>query len=112
MVVMFLNLGFLSQLKTILDKVFLLMYDIHQMLRTQIYFPRELYQDLKTGATVNNLSLSEYIRRIIREKLYATAKKIKIPTKRGRLSVLAKNAISFGKRDLAKKFDEYLESSF
>lgn len=61
---------------------------------------------------MNNLSLSEYIRRIVREKLYSSAKKIKIPTKKGRLSLLAKNAISLGKKDLAKNFDRYLEDSF
>ena len=60
---------------------------------------------------MNNLSLSEYIRRIIKEKLYAATKKIKISAEKGKLSVLAKNAIPFGKSDLAEKFDEYLEAS-
>ena len=82
------------------------------MLRTQIYFPEQLYQELKTGAAMSNLSLSEYIRRIIKAKLYSSIKKIEVPLRKGKLSVLAKNAISFGKRDLAKNFDKYLEASF
>lgn len=82
------------------------------MLRTQIYFPEQLYQELKTGAAMSNLSLSEYIRRIIKAKLYSSIEKIEVPLRKGKLSVLAKNAISFGKRDLAKNFDKYLEASF
>jgi len=60
---------------------------------------------------MNNISLSEYIRRLIGERLYARSKKIKTPVKKGNLSLLAKNAISFGKKDLAENFDKYLETS-
>lgn len=82
------------------------------MLRTQIYFPKELFEDLKTGAAMNGFSLSEYIRRIIRERIYLSDEKVKLSRRRGELSILAKNAISFGKKDLAKNFDKYLETSF
>lgn len=61
---------------------------------------------------MNNLSLSEYIRRIIRERLYPASEKVEVPRKKGRLSVLARGAISFGKKDLARNFDKYLEASF
>lgn len=81
------------------------------MLRTQIYFPKDLYQELKTGAVMNNLSLSEFIRRILREKIFSSKEKVKIPSKKGDLSLLAKKAVSFGKKDLAENFDKYLEAS-
>lgn len=89
------------------------MYIIHPMpmLRTQIYFPKDLYQDLRAGAAMNNVSLAEYIRKLISEKLYIKPAVAKIPAKKGDLSLLAKNAISFGKKDLAKNFDKYFEKS-
>lgn len=49
------------------------------------------------------------IRRIIKTKLYSAIPKIKIPAGKGRLSILAKKAISFGKKDLAKNFDKYFK---
>lgn len=82
------------------------------MQRTQIYFPEGLHQDLKIAAKINNVSLSEYIRMILEEKTYSKpVPKIK-PERKGRgLLVLADNAVSFGKKDLAKNFDKYLEES-
>lgn len=88
-----------------------MMYSIHQILRTQIYFPKDLYQELKTGAVMNNLSLSEYIRRILKEKIFSSKEKVKVLTKKGKPSFLVKKAISFGKKDVAKNFDKYFEAS-
>lgn len=82
------------------------------MQRTQIYFPEELYKDLRIGAAMNGFSLSEYIRRIIKEKIYSSEEKIKLPYKKGKLSLLVKKAIPLGKKDLAKNFDKYFENSF
>jgi hypothetical protein len=49
---------------------------------------------------------------MFRTRFYTDFKKLKVPFKRGKLSILVKNAISFGKKDLAKNFDKYLEASF
>ena len=83
------------------------------MKRTQIYFPKSLHKDLKTGAKAMNISLSEYIRIILRGNLYAkySGEEVVVPEKKADLSVIAKNAISFGKKDLARNFDEYFEAS-
>jgi len=80
-----------------------------QMRRTQIYFPKSLHRDLKTGAAIMNKNLSEYIRMVLEEKLYS--KPVKTAKKKVRLSIIAKNAISFGKKDLARNFDKYFEAS-
>lgn len=81
------------------------------MQRTQIYFPKELHQDLLVGAKMNNLTLSAYIRKILSEKLYSLSTK---PTKvksRARPSIIAKYAVDLGIRDAAKNFDKYFEES-
>ena len=79
------------------------------MQRTQIYFPKSLHQDLKTGAAMMNKTLSEFIRMVLEEKLYS--RPIKAVKKKVRLSVIAKNAISFGKKDIARNFSKYFEES-
>jgi len=38
------------------------------MIRTQIYFTKELYRDLKTGAAINNTTVSDYIRQLLDDK--------------------------------------------
>lgn len=81
------------------------------MKRTQIYFPKDLYEKLKLGATLNEISVSEYIRKIIKEKVYKTNKKLKVPKKGGNLSLISKNAVSFGIKDLSRNFDKYFEKS-
>lgn len=82
------------------------------MKRTQIYFPEELHKDLKVGAAMHKVSLSEYIRMILEEKLYnKTAKKKKPAKKKASLLILADNAVSFGIKDLARNFDKYFEAS-
>lgn len=83
------------------------------MQRTQIYFPESLHQDLKIGAAARNITLSEYIRIILKGNLYAkySGEKVVTPRKKADLSIIAKNAISFGKKDLARNFDEYFEAS-
>lgn len=82
------------------------------MNRTQIYFPEELHKDLKVGAAVHKVSLSEYVRMILKEKLYnKTAKKEKPVKKGASLLILAENAINLGPPDLAKNFDKYFEAS-
>ena len=82
------------------------------MQRTQIYFPESLHEDLRIGAKIMGVSLSEYIRRILEENLYFLSReKIKIPKKRADLSIIAKNAINLGPRDLARNFDKYFEKS-
>lgn len=80
------------------------------MQRTQIYFPSDLHEDLMVGAKLMNVSLSEYIRIILAEKLYRTPLKIKTK-KNGGLSLIAKNAVSFGIKDLARNFNKYFEAS-
>jgi len=82
------------------------------MQRTQIYFPESLHKDLKIGAKTMNISLSEYIRIILKRNLYAKYESNDLlPKKKADLSIIAKNAISFGKKDLARNFDEYFEAS-
>jgi len=83
------------------------------MLRTQIYFPKSLHEDLKTEAAAMGISLSEYIRMVLEEKLY-----LKKPTRnslvkkeKAKPSVIAESAISFGIKDLARNFDKYFEAS-
>lgn len=82
------------------------------MVRTQIYFPVSLHKDLKTGAKMMHVSFSEYIRLVLEEKIYSKTGKIPpLPRKKGRLSLLAKNAVNLGPKDLAKNFGQYLENS-
>lgn len=56
------------------------------------------------------ISVSGYIRKILEEKLYAKALKI-TAKKRGSPLEIAKVAIPFGKKDVAKNFDAYFEES-
>lgn len=82
------------------------------MKRTQIYFPKELHKDLKIGAAIMKIGLSEYIRMILEEKLYfKPIRKKTVVKKKTRLSLLAENAIDLGPRDLARNFDKYFEES-
>ena len=82
------------------------------MQRTQIYFPEGLHKDLKIAAKINNVSLSEYIRMILEEKTYSKPIKVNSPKKkRGSPLILAKNAVSFGIKDISKNFDKYFEES-
>lgn len=57
------------------------------------------------------VSLSEYIRMILEEKLYAKPGKKILPKKKTGLSIIAENAVSFGIKDLARNFDKYFEAS-
>lgn len=58
------------------------------------------------------VSLSEFIRMILEEKLYTRPVKKRVPfKKRAKPSVIAENAISLGKKDLARNFDKYFEAS-
>jgi len=87
------------------------MYIIHHMKRTQIYLEENLYQDLTIGAQLLNVSVSEYIRRLLSKEIYL--KKITdfpLP-KRASLINIAKGSVSLGKKDLARNFDFYLEKS-
>jgi len=82
------------------------------MQRTQIYFPEELHKDLKIGAKVMNVSLSKYIRIILKKNLYAKYEDKDVsPKKKADLSIIAKNAIDLGPPDLARNFDDYFEAS-
>lgn len=82
------------------------------MQRTQIYFPEQLHEDLRIGAKMMGVSFSEYIRRILEENLYLLpGKSLKPRTKKADLSIIAKNAVSFGIKDLARNFDKYFEES-
>jgi len=81
------------------------------MQRTQIYFPEELHKDLKIGAKIMNISLSEYIRVVLKKNLYAKYREEKVPAKKkAGLSLLAKNAIDLGPPDLSRNFDKYSET--
>jgi len=82
------------------------------MQRTQIYFPEELHQDLKIGAAIMGVSISEYIRKILKESLYLKPSGERVVLKKKtRLSLIAENAVNLGKSDLARNFDEYFEAS-
>lgn len=82
------------------------------MQRTQIYFPEDLHKDLKIEAAMYKVSLSEYIRMILEEKLYNKTNRRKKPAKKKvNLSILAENAVNLGPRDLARNFDDYFEAS-
>jgi len=82
------------------------------MKRTQIYFPKSLHQDLEIGAAMTKVSLSEFIRMILEEKLYTKSiKKRASFKKRAKPSIIAESAVSLGKKNLAKNFDKYFEAS-
>jgi len=82
------------------------------MKRTQIYFPEELHKDLKIGAKAMNVSLSKYIRIILKRNLYAKyGDNDLLPKKKASLSIIAENAIDLGPPDLARNFDDYFEAS-
>ena len=81
------------------------------MKRTQIYFPKELQEDLKIGAAMKKISMSEYIRLILEEKLYNKPVRKLARRKKPRLSVLAENAVNLWPPDLARNFDKYFEES-
>jgi hypothetical protein len=73
------------------------------MIRTQIYFDKELYADLKTGAALNNTTISNYIRQLlVLNKEQPTHKPLKS------LLDFAKSAKSLGKSNITKNFDKYL----
>lgn len=57
------------------------------------------------------ISLSEYIRKILRESFYLKPLGKKLTVKSARLSLIAENAVDLGKPDLARNFDEYFEAS-
>ena len=80
------------------------------MHRTQIYFPKELHKDLNIQARVAGMSVSEYIRKTLEERLYKKPL-IKGKGRKGGLLVIAKNAVNLGKKDLARNFDKYFEES-
>lgn len=81
------------------------------MHRTQIYFPKELHEDLKVAAKAADLSISEFIRKSLEERLYfKTTKKAKT-RKENPLSLFFKNAMPLNKKDLSRNFDKYLEES-
>jgi len=82
------------------------------MQRTQIYFPESLYEDIRTGASSMGVTVSEYIRRVLKETLYDMSTKVSIPNKKTtRPTLLAKSAVSLGKTDLSRNFGRYLEAS-
>lgn len=82
------------------------------MRRTQIYFPKSLHEDLKIAAAAANVSLSEYIRMSLKEKIYSKPIKRKGSEKgKASLLVIAENAVNLGPRDLAKNFSKYFEES-
>lgn len=81
------------------------------MQRTQIYFPKELHEDLKIGAKARGVSMAEYIRKLVKDGLYD-----KLPARSSRKGakgalVIAENAVSFGIKDMARNFDKYFEES-
>lgn len=90
-----------------------MLYDVYytSMQRTQIYFPKELHEDLLIGAKMNNLTLSAYIRKILSEKIYLPAKKSNKIKSRAKPSIIAKYAVDLGIPDAAKNFDKYFEES-
>lgn len=81
------------------------------MQRTQIYFPETLHEDLRIGAKMMGLNVSEYIRKILNENLYTKPTRRKVNTKKANPLIIAENAVSFGIKDLARNFDKYFEAS-
>lgn len=61
---------------------------------------------------MRRVSLSEYIRMILAEKLYnLPAKKTRLRKRKVDLTLIAKKAVNFGIKDLARNFDKYFEES-
>ncbi len=84
---------------------------IYIMQRTQIYLEKNLHNDLKVGASLMNITISDYIRRILSEKIYQKKfNEEKKPMKHS-LTTLAKKGIRLGHKNLARNFDAYLEES-
>lgn len=84
------------------------------MKRTQIYLNENLYQDLEVGARMSSMTVSAYIRKLLSQEIYlekfTPGQKQKKP-KPTELTIITKKAIKFGKKDLARNFDDYLEKS-
>lgn len=83
------------------------------MKRTQIYFPEELAENLRLGATLRNISISEYIRLLLQEKTCPplTKKPVRVSANQARPSLIARGGFAFGKKDMAKNFRKYFEAS-
>lgn len=82
------------------------------MKRTQIYLEENLYQDLKVGANLSRVTVSEYIRRLLNNELYSPKKlRNTVVSSKKSLSLIAQKAASFAQKDLARNFDIYLEKS-
>ena len=99
------------QPRSLLDNHSVVMYVIHYMKRTQIYFPKELHNDLKVGAAIMKVSMSEYIRKLLEESLYSRPLKNKPLKKKASLMILADNAVNFGIKDLSKNFRKYSDEA-
>lgn len=75
------------------------------MLRTQIYLPEEIYQELVLWARKMDLPMAEVVRKILKTGL---KKKEEFLEKGNDLLALTRLKISGGPKDLSKKFDFYL----
>lgn len=84
---------------------------IMSMTRTQIYFDQDLYTNLKIGATNRGISVSEYIRQLLSEKISfdPLTKKKKSKNPLLELARLGEKDKTPGKKtDVARNFDKYL----
>lgn len=96
----------------VVDRKIIVMYNIHHMRRTQIYLQDYLYQDLAVGAKMLEVSMSEYIRRLLDEGLYAIKNKLLVKKEqKSSLMIISEKAINAGKTDIAENFDKYFEQS-
>ncbi|MBM3209599.1 ribbon-helix-helix protein, CopG family [Candidatus Shapirobacteria bacterium] len=78
--------------------------------RTQLYLPASLYQQIREKTREEDISLAEYIRRLIRKELDKSIARDKLGRDRAwREFLQAAGIAKGGPRDLARNHDKYLK---
>jgi len=93
-----------EQTKKILDNYIHQLYTAIMMLRTQIYIPKDLHQQVKLNAQMQKKSMADVIRKLIISGLAKEQKKLKLKS----LDSIAKLNITGGPKDLSSNMDKYL----
>lgn len=87
-----------------LDKAKEVMYAVYSMIRTQLYFPEELYLELKNLAERERKSLAELVRLFVRLGI-SRQQRAKNPAK---VFLKIASYASKGPKDLSQNLDKYL----
>lgn len=80
------------------------MYNVYSMIRTQVYFPDDLYLELKTLARRKRVSLAEIVRAFVRRGV----KQEKRGENPAEVFLKIAKLAGRGPADLSEKHDEYL----